>query len=56
MIGRRNFAVSRQCAISAEVTDIPHDHALTHLSAAETRLSAALARPRRIARRLRRWR
>ena len=31
------------------VTDIPHHGALPHLSAAETRLSSALARPRRIA-------
>ena len=31
------------------VTDIPHESALTHLSATETRLSSALARTRRIA-------
>lgn len=31
------------------VTDVPHDLALTHLSPVEARLSAVLARPRRIA-------
>lgn len=31
------------------VTDIPHDHALPHLSTVEMRLTAAVARPRRIA-------
>jgi len=31
------------------VTDIPHEGALTHLSATETRVASALARPRRIA-------
>jgi len=31
------------------VTDFVHQHALTHLSAAETRLSAVLARPKLIA-------
>ncbi len=32
-----------------KVTDIPHDHALPHLSTVEMRLTAAVARPRRIA-------
>src|SRR5688572_13216433 len=36
-------------ALSVDVTDIPHDSALNHLSAPETRLAAALARPRRLA-------
>ena len=31
------------------VTDIPHDHAMPHLSAAAARLTATMARPRRIA-------
>ena len=31
------------------VTDLAHHDAMTHLSAAETRLSEVLARPRRIA-------
>jgi predicted metal-binding membrane protein len=32
-----------------KVTDIPHDHTLPHLSTVEMRLTAAVARPRRIA-------
>ncbi len=32
-----------------QVTDVPHESALTHLAAPEARLAAALARPRRLA-------
>ena len=47
-----HFRMYRQCAIVLPVTDFAHEHSLTHLSASETRLSAALSQPRRIALRL----